>query len=76
MNEYRMTAYNTCSACGDGIQVGDRVYADSFDAVRAGRGICQQCTRAELKAAESATEQAPDEKPTPKRRSSRRKTES
>ena len=34
---------NTCANCGKPLAVGEVVYATSFDAVKAGQGICPAC---------------------------------
>lgn len=84
MNEFRMQEYNTCSECGEAINVGDRVYAVSWDAVRAGRGICQLCAKSLLETADDPVR--PSDVPTlseetkakitPQRRATKKKSES
>ncbi len=43
MNEYQMPHRNSCFICGAILQTGDPVFAENFDQVRSGRGMCKVC---------------------------------
>lgn len=43
MQSFEMQVANTCSECGKMIAKGEQVFADNFDEVRSGVGVCATC---------------------------------
>lgn len=43
MIEFKLRHETTCGACGDKIKDGDVAYAQKYDEVVAGEGVCRKC---------------------------------
>ena len=43
MIEFKLRHETTCGACGDVIKEGDVAYAQKYDSVVAGEGVCRRC---------------------------------
>lgn len=62
MPEFSMPERNTCTLCGDELLRGDRVFAENFDQVRSGRGMCAKCAQPESELANEAVIDKPKSK--------------
>ena len=54
MQAFTMPHNNTCASCGADLPKGASVFAENFDEVRAGLGICAECANPKPKRGKKA----------------------
>lgn len=46
LQQFVMPHHNSCSKCGDALEAGDPVFANNWDEVLSGQGVCKKHVKA------------------------------